>query len=948
MVRNTGTTLDGHVQHYIANPEGVVANNRHFIADTYMEYQPNGDATTEGQSLQIIGYAHAYLATKDHRYLDAAKHYWDAYVAYFYDGQPIPDTPQRWIANWLVNAKEPTLAHYPINPTEPTEGGYKCVPINFVNGVGQIPQGAPFWGEYLDVASFAHRGHMTWDAINASVQKIQEDVDGTINWNTVLANRKTSSTEPWVSTTWVNWTAVLGADYTAVWSGDDKADEYPVDWLVSWVGTKVNSDGDILASNQPQNTKGQVKLKDTSINGVYFINYAVKLPVEHGGYMFARNEPWHNRPINTPFLGSVNQMGNAADAELWFHDACYIMWKITGESKYKKAMDAVFFTANEYTDIDSQDKFFRQTTKAQTPFTDGISYSYSFPSGIPIIQGRDAQGYIDIDVPQDAQNFMEQQSVWFRINQQSKLRVTVGAVGNTGQPVSIRAMVDINQTKAETPTKNWWSVSLPKSTSLTPVQYDINVGSLAQRVNPLTNQDYILADERIASDYGGLTFTVDFENNVYDGRQATVINTTHPNGSAGAIIGFWLQEGEVANPTSIVYKSDGVFNVRIDDANGWRWYWTLPNTNGQWSKYNFNKNSLILGSYQPNYADTVPRPSAPVYDTVDQLVILLDNELDTNKHFSWYCVNEVPPLFTQQDGWTLTFQLMTNCTEAYKVKMGDCTIIDYRHDSLNYCPGVIPFSNIYSEGSDQLGAWHGLPYPGYQYPFLYCHDPAYESKMNKQIDFLYDSQQWYYQRFGVLGPGASAYIWNRWDATVYGDPDTWTMYHWGDQDAWAGYQPRAFNAAARTWYELVLQKKRVPKKLKKYVENWIRFLYRFTQQSNGVLPTNFPMESTPYPDPDDFTGHMTGLWLAGCVFASLAGCKITGILPVIEACVDELNNNLVQTGIAGHAMNGGWSPAVRLGTDNGMAFGFWTGEALRGLALYTQWQQLRTGESIYV
>ncbi|MCA0777052.1 hypothetical protein KUO10_23230, partial [Vibrio vulnificus] len=52
--RNTGRTDDATRQHYIFNPEGVVSNNRHFIAHTMMEYQPNGDAPSESQSLLIL------------------------------------------------------------------------------------------------------------------------------------------------------------------------------------------------------------------------------------------------------------------------------------------------------------------------------------------------------------------------------------------------------------------------------------------------------------------------------------------------------------------------------------------------------------------------------------------------------------------------------------------------------------------------------------------------------------------------------------------------------------------------------------------------------------------------------------------------------------------------------------------------------------------------------
>ncbi|OTE88881.1 hypothetical protein B1K96_33190, partial [Escherichia coli] len=81
--RNTGLTNDAHNDHYLINPEGVLSNNRHFIADSMAVYQPNGDATTEGQSLLIIGYCHMYIATKNQMWLDAAIHAWEAYGTYY-------------------------------------------------------------------------------------------------------------------------------------------------------------------------------------------------------------------------------------------------------------------------------------------------------------------------------------------------------------------------------------------------------------------------------------------------------------------------------------------------------------------------------------------------------------------------------------------------------------------------------------------------------------------------------------------------------------------------------------------------------------------------------------------------------------------------------------------------------------------------------------------------
>ena len=957
--RNTGLTLDAHVQHFLLNPDHVLSNNRHFIADTMAEYQPNGDGTTEGQALLIIGYCHMYQATKDETYLQAARDAWQAYIDHFYAGQPIPTTPRRYICNWLVNSKEPVLANYPIDPEEPTHGGFKSVPLVFTNGTAKIPSGAPFWGEYLDTATIAHRGHMTWEAINASVQKIQEDVDGLINWQTVYDNWRitTGVTKPWESQAWIDWKGYLGDSYTPVWGGSDpKAKEYPVETIVAWTGNKIDPDsGDIIQSGLPESDKGKIVLRDKTINGVYLFNYATKNPVNAGGYMFARNEPWHNRPVHTPFMAlknnppSYNQLGNAADAELWFIDACYLLWRLTGETKFKQALDCCFFTAHEYTYIDATDKYFRQSKAASTPFTDGISYDFTYPNTTAIEYGRDANGYITISANQESQHFMEQQSVWFRIDTNSKLRATYGGVGNAGALVGCRVMLDVSPTKEEVQNPTWYGLTLPKSNSMTPVARDVNVSSLALMTNPVTGDDYMVADARAVTDYGGCTWAEAFEDNVLGDRQATVINSIFPNEDAGLIIGFWLTINEKVNPTSITYRANAPFNMRVTDDNLWRWYWVLPATNGEWATVSVSKASAILSGYQPDHPSD-PEPSAPAYSSLPQITIVQDGNV-ANAKFDYYVVNDIPPLFNISNGWTMTYRMMLNSSEAWKGVVGDCTIIDYRLDSLAYTPGVIPFSNIYSEGTDQIGAWHGMPYPGYQYPMMYVihkHPENYAWWFQNQLQFLLDSQSAYAAKVGQMGPGCAAYIWNRWDNYKYGEPDTWVNYHWGDGHPWAGYQPRAYNAAARTWYEMKIRGQAVPIELQKYVENWAVWLMDFARRFGGHTPNDFPSGDVPavWVD-DDFTAHMCALWLAGSSFALLSGCEVPGLEALLDYAVKELHEGYTVTSTPNAGINGAWSPAPREGTDNGMAFGFYTGEIFRGLAIYMMYKEFGPGYDMY-
>lgn len=99
------------------------------------EAMPDGDSTTEGQSLQILGALHCYQATKEPYYLEKAKQYFDAYHLAFYRGVPFPDPPSTALrCNWICNGKAPVLANYPLDPEYPTHGGFKgCYSIGLTD-----------------------------------------------------------------------------------------------------------------------------------------------------------------------------------------------------------------------------------------------------------------------------------------------------------------------------------------------------------------------------------------------------------------------------------------------------------------------------------------------------------------------------------------------------------------------------------------------------------------------------------------------------------------------------------------------------------------------------------------------------------------------------------------------------------------------------------------------
>ncbi|MDR0218105.1 MAG: phage tail protein [Enterobacteriaceae bacterium] len=892
MEKNRGTTIDARKQHYVVNTEFVVSNNRHFIASTQMESQPNGDSTTEGQSLQILGYAYLYEATGITEYLQRAKDFFEAYVKYFYQ-EEVPNTPRRWVCNWIINGKEPVLANWPINWEEPTQSGFKGEEWwDFVAGNFKIPHGAPYWGEYLDKVTFAFDGNLGWESVTATVYA--QDEKGNTNW-------------------------------------DKSGEKFEIEWIINYEGNKIDGKGNIIGSDFPETLKGTVQLKE-KVNRSLRLCWANAQPVDKGGYLIDRNEAWHNRPLRVPLR--KQHYGNASDAEEWFMDACWKLWELTKNIRYFNAFKACEFTCNEYFMIDTKDMFFRKSTQEESPFSDGISYRYSYPADIPTKISRNNEGYITIRAESESQQAIEQSAIWKHVDTHSVITTTIGGEDDNSDPLSTVISLSIGKNKKDNNLEDWYII-IPKLNKH-PSTFNINIHSFIKNINPINNKPYILADLKAVTGWNNESHEITFADNVWDNRSATIIKANLKDNTSGFMIGFWLLENKRANLESIIYQSDNDFYIQVYDNDGWKWQCEVPKSN-KWNKYSFNADEFKLTQYQPNQ-NKRNRPRKINWHQFENIVIVQNGNEELN--FSYYCINDIPLTFTGM-GYIIKYSINVKGNTAFTTLIGDCDIYNTLDDKLYFTPGIIPFSNIYqSQGT--FNGWHGMPYPGYQYPFIFCHNehPDAELMLNNMAKFLWESQDWYQKNFGTLGVGASAYIWNRWDNLQYGEPDTWTMYHFGKDHAWDGYQARAFFGAARACWELKKLHKTIPDKLFNYAVNWCKFLINFMQE-NKVNPTLFNPDGG-VPSTKDFTGHMSGLWLGGaCFIAALTKNNIIeGLDNYIELSFNEIENNFhIIDNKPEHIMNGSWSPALRLDTgdgieNNGIFYGFWSGEILRGLSLF--------------
>ncbi|MDQ7216667.1 hypothetical protein, partial [Enterobacter cloacae] len=796
----------------------------------------------------------------------------------------------------------------------PTHGGFKGVLFTWTNGKTQIPHGSPNYGEYLDAVWFAfpERAGLGWNQVNATAYAWLASEDS-IDWDT-------------------------------------KAPTYDVDWIVDRTGRKVDSNGDVLAEGLTSQI-GTIQLKDTSINGNYRFNYATKNPVSEGGYLMGRNERWHNRPVNVPIdnYGSLDFSDNASDAELWFCQACKLLWDITGERIYYLAWQNSLITCIGYSDIDKYDMFFRKSTVAITPFTDGISYDYFYPSDQVASYSRDSDGYIVINQSASAQTTLEQQSIWFKFNNSSSFHVEYSGVDTTGKPLSLTVAMTVNKTKTEDGAIRY-RCGLPiTNTDNSIISMDIPMNHFTRISKPDGGQ-YLTADMRMISDYGDNTVTsLQYVSGIAGTYYDNVISTTMDS-DGSSTVGFWIFDDETQDLNSFTYRTYADdFNIRIVDDLGWRWWAMLPASNGAWVTQTFNVLDFKLSSYQPDHGEGDEQPGQPTLTGREEFTLLLDTDpVDgVSGRIDWYCVNDLPALYN--DGGTGDYSVLVSLTfndstsSGYTARLGDCVIRNYMLDSLSYTPGLIPFSNITDPYAQLYSGWRGLPYPGYQLPAIWCFKGTTidQTRLNNSIKFLCDAQDWFTNKFHptLPGPCAQAYVWNRQDALAYspdGQPDQFIMQHWYEE-AWSGYEPRAFFGGCDIVHELYQRGDyAIPQNIITYCQNWMNYLKWFMKNNDGHAPTRFKDDGEVIYD--GFTGHMSGLWLAGASMMAIAGYPDHELLDLLFAEIQQ-NYNVVS---ANHVMNGGWSSAIRSGTpttaqNNSMFFGFYTGELLRGLALYMKY-----------
>lgn len=889
--RHVGNTDDDNDGLYVIDQDGVLNNNLHKEDRGSSNGAPDGTATTEGQALMILGYLYMYAATENQYWLDKSTYYTESYIRNYYLRKPIPDKPQVFRSHIYINGRAPFITAGPNTWRKGSRTGTLEYDMDFKNGRGLVKSGYPDHGDEIIYIPFAFDGYLKWRSIVADV----------------LQHGSTSK----------------------------EGKKFDVAWYIDYRGYKVDPEGEILSQVNTE-PKGTVQLKDTKVNGKYRINYA-----SNNGSTIDRHEPFENWPIWIPVRNG--EEGNAADAEEWFTDCAGLMYYFTKDERYKRLYECCIETLIEISGVDQNMRFFRKDKEAGTPFTDGISYEYSYsPGNVSIVYDRDSNGNIKITKaaepnPKEFTDIsLEQIASWFHVDNNSKVIVDYGHT-DADAITSIRVTI---MDKPQTAKGIMYEYAFKQDTS-TVKRHTIPMQNFVEKENFITGRKYYKLDGTSFVPYGDARFEkrtgenirVDADYRVDRFGRVVFGNTSY----SGIVCGFW----SIASSTngelpmgSITYRnvarSDPSLgsncDIAIVDAAGVKWSMQLP--------YQPQFQTFYLDWKGP-WKRTDGKPGVIKPGNLKQIEIQKHGSEDTSATIDLYAFNGVPSKFNGK-GVLKEYNMTITGIAANTIYTGDSYVesgADAAKLNAPYTPGVIPFSTNFSVETQQVDSWRGIPYLGYQYPIIWGRDKKYEERMNNMTKFMRDSQTDYHRRRGLKGPVSAAYVWPRWDNGSYGEFNTFVDVFWGSKQPWAGYYSRCMYGMCRLRYHLVRTGRKPNDDVVQFTEDWIDYLADFMKKNDNWTPTVFHSNREPYTYDGDFTGHMSASFLAGACECYLAGSRNPNLETVIEGIYTQFERQLINLG-TNHHMNGGYS----VWAGGNYFFGVWT-EILRGFGAYIMYHK---------
>lgn len=290
----------------LVTKDGLVRNNQ-FTGVALGGYLPDGAASSEGIALMLRGVARSYAATLDPQKLEYAKFLMNAMNVYFAKNHKVEDSTidSPWYTTWLVNSSGPFAVRGPVDNDHLDGGGYignnyLNSNVTFVSGVGTL---YPVPDIVYQVAT--NGSEFVWQNV------FSEIVTGT-GTNIEVEYYVTSEF-------WVDYETGLTTSSNVKVYGTQKGGSF--------------GQPRTPATNNTFDYKGKIVLKDKSINGVYLVNYSVKVdglngnptvdPLNPASQPIEYGDPYEAWPM-WRHMGE-NEFAIAGDALHWITDAFYIL-----------------------------------------------------------------------------------------------------------------------------------------------------------------------------------------------------------------------------------------------------------------------------------------------------------------------------------------------------------------------------------------------------------------------------------------------------------------------------------------------------------------------------------------------------------------------------------------------------------------------------------------------
>jgi phage-related protein len=499
----------------VANGQNVTVNAFHDVAGR-RNYFPSSAGTSEGQATGILAAARAHLATNDAAWRTMAISLANAYISYFFIDAVPTNTNSIWIAHWLVNSKESFTAKG-ATAADYRNSGHFDLAITFASGVGQVPTGAPNYGNLLADVFLVY------------------SASGKLLWRNLYA--------PLVSGT--NYTISYWVDRDGVRVAPD--------------GTRTTIGGD---------TPGTIVLS-TNYSGSAKLVYT-----SYTGGTIAKNQGFDAFPLWRALRSNEKNM--AFDSAFWSYTAFDLLYQITSDTTWQRARDATKYTTINTGTIQNLGYLFKRDTSPDPFIYPGTQLVSSNPNGATASRSGDL---IRVDVAAQSSTFEPSGLQNFAVQIEFLSNVTISAeVGHSS--TTIAAVEMITDTAFVPDPAKIYRADFLTAGGGTMVTKSFVAGDFINWANTLWYPRVAAAPIYTYSGGGGSS-SVSFAQTTYQSVYSPVVASISLNKGAGfAGAGLVLLGTIPSSPPPIVYSASGSVNLVVRDSAGTAFTQGLASTSG--------------------------------------------------------------------------------------------------------------------------------------------------------------------------------------------------------------------------------------------------------------------------------------------------------------------------------------------------------------------------------